>query len=69
MQIVAINRTAAPLAVEIRLSNACTLTGGTAYQLTSASAALAPGGTVQIAGNAFAYTLPASSVTTFALTP
>ena len=69
-QVVAINRTTAPVVAEIRLSNACALSKATAYQLTSASAAMAPvTGAIAISGNAFTYTLPAMSVTTFALTP
>ncbi len=69
-QVVAINRTDAAVTVEVRLSNACTLTLAQPYQLTSASAALTSvGPPIAITGNAFGYTLPAMSVTTFALTP
>ncbi|HEY1554223.1 MAG TPA: glycoside hydrolase family 44 protein [Kofleriaceae bacterium] len=68
VQIVAINRTAAPVTAEIRLSNACALTSAQPYQLTSGSAAMvSAGGPIAITDNAFAYTLPALSVTTFAL--
>jgi mannan endo-1,4-beta-mannosidase len=68
VEVVAINRTGAPVAVELRLSNACTVATARVFQLTSASAAMASAGpNVAVAGNALAYTLPATSVTTFEL--
>ncbi len=70
VELVAINKSDAPIAVAIRLSNACTVTTATAYQLTAASAAMvATGGAMAIANNALAYTLPANSVTTIELRP
>jgi hypothetical protein len=68
LELVAINKTDAPIAAEIRLSNACTVTTGRAFQLTAASASMLPtGGVLTITGNALAYTLPANSVTTIEL--
>lgn len=68
VEVVAINRTDAAVTTEIRLSNACTLATATGYQLMMASAAMTSiGAPIAITGNAFAYTLPAMSVTTFAL--
>jgi hypothetical protein len=68
VEVVAINRTSSPVAVMLRLSNACTLTTARVFQLTSASAAMASAGPdVAISGNALSYSLPATSVTTFEL--
>jgi mannan endo-1,4-beta-mannosidase len=68
VQVVAINKTTAALAAEIRLSNACAVTSATPYQLTQAnSAMMSAGSAITVAGNAFRYTLPPMSVTTFAL--
>jgi mannan endo-1,4-beta-mannosidase len=68
IEVVAINRDATAVPVEVRLSNACAVTTARVFQLTSASAAMASAGAdLAIAGNAIAYTLPATSVTTFEL--
>jgi hypothetical protein len=68
IEVVAINKTAAAITTEIRLSNACVVTTATPYQLTSANAAMvAAGQPIAITGNALAYTLPAMSVTTLVL--
>ncbi len=68
VEVVAINRTGAAVPIELRLSNACAVTTARVFQLTSASAAMASAGAdVTIAGNATAYTLPPTSVTTFEL--
>ncbi len=67
VELVALNKTGAPIAAAIRLSNACTVTTATVSQLTSASAAMVAAGSVAITGNALAYTLPPNSVTTFEL--
>jgi hypothetical protein len=65
VELVAINKTDAPIPAAIRLSNACAVATATVSQLTSASAAMVPAGTVTITDNALAYTLPPNSVTTF----
>jgi hypothetical protein len=68
VDVVAINRTSAPTAVELRLSNACSVTAARVFQLTSADAAMVSAGPdLAVTGNAVAYTLPARSVTTFEL--
>jgi hypothetical protein len=68
VDVVAINRTGAPVAIELRLSNSCSVATARVFQLTSASAAMASAGPdVAVTGNALAYTLPATSVTTFEL--
>ena len=68
VEVVAINRTSAAVPVELRLSNSCVVTTARVFQLTSASAAMASAGAdVPITANAIAYSLPATSVTTFEL--
>lgn len=68
LEVVAINKTTAPIATAIRLANACTLATATPYQLTAANAAMKPAGAaIPIAAGAFTATLPAMSVSTFVL--
>ena len=68
VDVVAINRTTAPIAIELRLSNACSVATARVFQLTSAGTSMMSAGPdVAVTGNALAYTLPATSVTTFEL--
>jgi len=61
--IVAINNNASSESLNFEISNA-TVTSMTPYQ-TTATSAVVQQATVSVSGNAFVYSLPAQSITTF----
>jgi hypothetical protein len=68
--LVAINKSGAPVTTSLSLTHTVALRQAAVYALTGARAAPVPQGAVTLgATNALTYTLPATSVTTFVLTP
>lgn len=67
MVVVAINRTAGPLAAGFRVQGGGNLRSARVFQLTAASAVPEPRDALTLSGEPFVYTLPAMSVTTLEL--
>ncbi len=65
--VIAINKTTAARTASIQVGAPRVVTTGTAYTLTSASAAPVSAGAVVVSGNAVRYTMPAMSVSTIVL--